>query len=429
MNAIQKHRLRFTLPLLLGGFMAAVPPATGADPIAQNNYGVQLIERGEVEKAIEQLEQAFSLFSLDPTLRDNLAAAHALLGRKLLESKSYGEAARHFGRGSELYPDEPRFHLLRGIAFSLAKNGEMARYELSLARSLGGDTAEGLYFLGKTYYDTGETDQAMALWEKAANLAPSESFLAGLLEKVRREQSVEERMERGHSSRFIVSYDSGTKTGSALAILDLLEEFYNSVGTDVGYFPASRIPVILYTRQDYREVTRSPHWSGGLYDGKIRLPVGGITEITPDIRATLRHEYAHAVVIDLTRGNCPTWLNEGIAEIQGRLEYSPPLGELGKAAKRGEFLPLKRLEGSFAGLEGNEVRLAYEQSYSLVNFIVSAHGWHRVRMVLEYLGNGLPLGKAMNRAFADVGLDYDGLFAQWRDHALREFGGGDAPER
>ncbi|WP_204280936.1 hypothetical protein, partial [Serratia marcescens] len=48
--------------------------------------------------SVEQLEQAFSLFSLDPTLRDNLATAHALLGRKLLESKSYEEAAKHFGR-------------------------------------------------------------------------------------------------------------------------------------------------------------------------------------------------------------------------------------------------------------------------------------------------------------------------------------------
>jgi len=429
LNVIQKHRLLFTISLLLNGLVVAVLPSPGADPVAQKNYGVQSIDRGELEKGIEQLEQAFSLFSLDPTLRDNLAAAHALLGRKLLEIKSYEDAARHFGRGSELYPDEPRFHLLRGIAFSLAKNEEMARHELSLARSLGGDTAEGLYFLGKTYYDAGETDQAMALWEKAATLASSESFLAGLLEKVRREQSVEERMERGHSSRFIVSYDSGTKTDNALAILDLLEEFYNSVGTDLGYFPASRIPVILYTRQDYREVTRSPHWSGGLYDGKIRLPVGGITEITPDIRATLRHEYVHAVVIDLTRGNCPTWLNEGIAEIQGRLEYNPPLGELEKAAKRGEFLPLKRLEGSFAGLEGGEVRLAYEQSYSLVDFIVSAHGWHRLRMVLEDLGSGLSLGAAMNRAFADVGLDYDGLFGQWRDHVLREVGGGGTSER
>lgn len=189
MNVFLKRPLLFTLPLLLGCLVVAAPPATGADPVAQKKYGVQSIDLGELEKGIEQLEQAFSLFSLDPTLRDNLATAHALLGRKLLESKSYEEAAKHFGRGSELYPDEPRFHLLRGIAFSLAKNEEMARHELSLARSLGGDTAEGLYFLGKTYYDAGETDQAMALWEKAATLAPSESSLAGLLEKVRREQS------------------------------------------------------------------------------------------------------------------------------------------------------------------------------------------------------------------------------------------------
>lgn len=413
-----------SFPLLLGGLVTTVSPALGADPVTHNNYGVHLVERGEIEKAIEHLEKAFSLFSMDPTLRENLATAHALLGQKMLESRSYEEAAGHFGRGTELFPDNPRFHLLRGIAFSLAKSSELARYELSLARTLGGDTAEGLYFLGKTYYDAGDTDQAMDFWERAMGLAPSDSFLAGLLEKVRREQLVEGRMDRGHSSRFIVSYDTGTKTGNALTILDLLEEFYNTVGTDLGHFPSARIPVILYTRQDYREVTRSPHWSGGLYDGKIRLPVGGLTDITPELRATLRHEYTHAVVIDLTRGNCPTWLNEGIAEIQGRLEHNPPLGELGKAVKSGDLLPLKRLDGYFMGLEGSEVRLAYEQSYSFVDFLVSSHGWHRIRIVLENLGSGFQAGEAMNRAFADVGTDYDGLFTQWREHITRELGGG-----
>ncbi|MRR36373.1 tetratricopeptide repeat protein, partial [bacterium] len=400
------------LVLLIAGLLSAgalhVSPVAAADPLLHNNYGVNLLEKGEIEKAIEQLETAYSLYSSDQTLKGNLATAYALQGQRFLDRKSYSEAAGQFEKALVLFPDEPRFHLLRGIAFTLAKNFSIARHELQQARSLGGDTAEGLYFLGRLHYEAGGTDEALEYWEKAASLAPTDAFLGGLLERMRREQAVETRMERGHSSRFVVSYDSEeVKTDIALKVLDALETAYNSVGTDLGHFPEARVPVILYTKRDYREVTRSPDWSGGLYDGKIRLPIGGLVEITQELRATLRHEYTHAVVRELTKGNCPVWLNEGIAELQGRHELNTPLAELGSAARTGEYLPLRKLEGGFTSLGSREVRLAYEQSYAVVNFMVSAYGWHRMRGILQHLGEGLAIGDAISRGLSDLSLDYD----------------------
>ena len=409
---------------LLSAGSSLISPAAAADPLLHNKYGVDLLERGEIEKAIEQLEKAYSLYASDQTLKANLAAAYTLQGQKLLDKKSYVEAAGQFEKALSLFPDEPRFHLLRGIAFTFAKNIPLARYELQQARNLGGDTADGLYFLGRLHYDAGETDEALQYWEKAAALSPSDPFLGGLLEKMRREQAVETRMERGHSSRFVVSYDSGeVKTGIALDVLNVLETAYNSVGTDLGYFPEARVPVILYTKRDYREVTHSPDWSGGLYDGKIRLPIGGLVEITPELRATLRHEYTHAVVRELAKGNCPVWLNEGIAELQGRRELNTPLTELGKAVRTGGYLPLKQLEKSFTSMGSREVRLAYEQSYAVVNFMVSSYGWHRVRNILNHLGEGLTTGEAISRGLADLSLDYDGVFREWLEYMKREFGG------
>ncbi|WP_306535127.1 peptidase MA family metallohydrolase [Geobacter sp.] len=414
----------FFISLLWAADSSIPPVSSAADPLLHNNYGVNLLEKGEIEKAIEQLETAYGLYSSDQTLKGNLATAYTLQGQKLLDKKSYPEAAVQFEKALMLFPDAPRYHLLRGIAFTLAKNFPLARYELLKARDLGGDTAEGLYFLGRLHYDAGETDEALGYWEKAAALAPSDAFFGGLLEKMRREQAVEARMERGHSSRFIVSYDTGeVQTGIALSILDVLESAYNSVGTDLGHFPEARVPVILYTKRDYREVTRSPDWSGGLYDGKIRLPIGGLTDITPELRATLRHEYTHAVVRELTKGNCPVWLNEGIAELQGRLESNTPLAELGKAAKRGEFLALRRLEAGFTGLGNREVRLAYEQSYAVVNFMVLTYGWHRVRSILVNLGEGLAIDQAFIKGLSDLSLDLDGVFGEWKEYMKREYGG------
>jgi len=398
--------------------------AAAADPLVHNDYGVTLLVKGDIDKAIEQLETAYGLSSSDQTLKGNLATAYALRGQRLLDRKSYTDAAGQFEKALVLFPDEPRYHLLRGIAYTLAKNFSLARYELQQARTLGGDTAEGLYFLGRLHYEEGETDEALQYWEKAAALAPSDPFFEGLLERMRREQAVETRMERGHSSRFVISYDTGeVRTGIVLKVLDVLETAYNSVGTDLGYFPEARVPVILYTKRDYREVTRSPDWSGGLFDGKIRLPIGGLAEISPQLRATLRHEYTHAVVRELTRGNCPVWLNEGIAELQGRQELNAPLVELGKVVKTGEYLPFRHLEKGFASLGHREVLLAYEQSYALVNFMVSGYGWHRLRAILTNLGEAMTMDQAISNGLVDLGLNYDGVLAEWQEYMEREYGG------
>src|SRR5919197_3602980 len=90
--------------------------AWGADPIIHNNYGVDLLNKGDVEKAVEQLEKAYGLYAMDPTLKNNLAVAYAMMGQKFLQQKSYAKAGEQFAKAAGLFPDEPRYALLRGIA-------------------------------------------------------------------------------------------------------------------------------------------------------------------------------------------------------------------------------------------------------------------------------------------------------------------------
>jgi len=170
-------------------------------------------------------------------------------------------------------------------------------------------------------------------------------------------------------------------------------------------------------------VTLGPDWSGGLYDGKIRLPVGGATELTPQLKGVLFHEYTHVVIQELTRGNVPTWLNEGVAELQGRRLFNPPMADLGKAAKSGQPLPANFLDKSFISLDTHQAGLAYQESYALANFMVQSYGWHKVREILQLLGAGEKTEAAVGRALADFGLDYQGVIREWQAYMGREFGG------
>lgn len=417
---------RFSLSLLILSFLSTVylapGPVSADDPVLLNNYGVELMKRREYEKALDNFQKAFRILPNDPSIRKNLATAYAMLGQRLLEKSRPAEAAGAFDQARELFPDDTRYSIFLGMARYQENDFDAARYAFERARSLGGETVEVLYHLGRVYYDTGETAAGVELWEKALSIDPYNRDLLSLLERSRREVAIESRMDRGEGGKFVVSYDAKIGTDLADKFLDLLEDAYNSVGYDLGRYPNARVPVILYTKKDYKSVTSTPDWSGGLYDGKIRLPVGGVTELTPNLRGVVRHEYTHAVVYDITRGNCPTWLNEGLAVLEERKEYAPPLAEVGGAARNNSFLPFKALEGPFTSLGTKEALLAYEQSYLLVDFMVRSYGWHKLQEILLQLGEGMKIGEAIAKALGDFALDYAKVQEEWLAYVRKEYG-------
>lgn len=394
-----------------------------SDPVMHSGYGRELLLRGEYEKGIEQLRKAYLLFPLNTTFKLNLAEGYAVYGHQHFKQKRYEQADENFIKALELYPDEAGYSLLRGICNYHLKRYDVARYELERAKAIREDSAEVYYYLGLVQFDTDHRLEAIELWEQALKLSPGRKEIVELLAKSLRENNVEATMDRGHSSRFDLTYDPGVDTAFALAVLDVLESAANLVGAELGLFPEARVPVGIYKRADYKTVTDSPDWSGGFYDGKIRLPFGALNEITPSMRGVLYHEYAHVVVFELTRGNCPLWLNEGIAEMFGRMQYNRPLPEFGRAARADKLIDFRSLEANFSEFSPSAASLAYQQSYALVNYMVTTYGWHRVRQILSGLGRGLFFDESAAAALKDYNLNYDTLVKEWRTSVEREMMG------
>lgn len=96
-------------------------------------------------------------------------------------------------------------------------------------------------------------------------------------------------------------------------VIQLLEQAYQEIGRTFSYYPDRTILAVLYTDQQFRDVTQSPAWTKALFDGKIHLPIGGPIENEALLKKVVYHEYTHALVHQLSRGKTPTWLNEGLA--------------------------------------------------------------------------------------------------------------------
>jgi tetratricopeptide (TPR) repeat protein len=405
--------ISFQIVLLLSLLAVAAPANLRAEQ--HGSVSATHGNPGDYEQSLEALRSAQQMFPLDGKLKRDLAAAYFNNGNLLFNRRQFEQADAYFIKASELYPDEAAFALSRGICNYHLKRYDIARYELERARARQPDSSDVLFYLGLVLYESESRLEAMELWERALKLSPDRAELIAVLKKARKETAVEDKMDRGNSSRFNMTYDPGVNTTFALAVLDVLESASNQVGAELGHFPEARVPVVIYKRDDYKDVTNSPDWSGGAYDGTIRLPFGSLSEVSPALRAILFHEYAHVVVFDLTHGNCPVWLNEGIAETFGRGQFHST-----SAALKGPVMDVRRLEESFTSLSSAEAARAYQQSYTMVNYLVTTYGWHRVKAILVNLGKGLNMSAAVSSALKDYSLGYDGLVNEWRETLQRE---------
>jgi tetratricopeptide (TPR) repeat protein len=346
------------------------------------------------------------------------------VGKRELALKEFDAAAENFDNARNLNPDNQKYGLLRGVALYLGKHYDAAAIELEQSRQNGGDNVPLLFYLGRVYYDNGDLEKALVAWDAALAIEPGNKPIRNMAEKARRESAVESRMGKGYRSMFVISYDEGTRSDLAEAVLNALEGACNRVGYDLSYYPATRVPVILYDKKDYRSVIAGPEWSGGLCDSKVRLPIGGAKDISFVLRGVLTHEYTHVVVGELAKGNCPTWLNEGLSEVEGRKEYNPAMPEHASAAKTGSLFSFTAPEKSFSSLDAKDAILAYQQSYSMVSFMISAYGWQKVNETLVNLGTGMRFESAITRAFADFDLDFAAIVKEWQEHMRKEYGGG-----
>ncbi len=135
-------------------------------------------------------------------------------------------------------------------------------------------------------------------------------------------------------------------------------------------------------------MTRAAAWSAALNDGKIRVPISGLTEMTPALTRVLRHELTHSFIAQITHSHAPEWLDEGIAQLEEPRSTAAIGPRLASLYQSGNQVPLNQLERSFQSYTSDEAFVAYAEALAATECIRSSYGMSDLARILQRLGSG-----------------------------------------
>jgi len=357
-------------------FTPSAPTFDHAGDIAQ-----KIVHDGKVDsEALTNLEKAGD--------SELAATGYFLAGKFESDRGNFPQAKTYYDAALRFQPNNAT--LLVYYAACLMRTGQAAQALPYAERAvrIAPDSADTLAMLGFAHFAADHTAEAIRWWKKSLTVRP-DAAVSQYLEKAERESKAESDFSQRESSHFNLHFE-GEDTSESFRrdLLATLDSDFDDLVRDLGYSPHNVIAVTLYTQQAFFDVTQAPSWSGAINDGKLRIPVSGVNSITSDLAHVLKHELTHSFVSQITSNRCPTWLNEGVAQMEeGKSSASNgrPLSQLFAA---GNEIPYNTLEGSFMSFSGAQAAVAYAESLAAAEYIRDTYGMGEIEHILERLGQG-----------------------------------------
>jgi tetratricopeptide (TPR) repeat protein len=229
-------------------------------------------------------------------------------------------------------------------------------------------SADICMLLGSAFYGMENMDEAIAQWNKALAIADNPR-LHEAIAKAEREREISGSYRELRSAHFVLRYEGEQGDKLSDQVLNSLEGSFQNLVLDLDYSPPEVIVALLYPHQAFLDITRSPAWAGAINDGKIRVPVSGLTQVNPELARVLKHELTHSFVRQITVGRCPTWFNEGLAQLEEGATTAAMGAQLARAVATGSLPSFQALEGPFLSLPREQVALAYAKSLAALEYL------------------------------------------------------------
>ncbi len=354
----------------------------------QYQWGQALFARGNFEAAVPKLEAAVAQ---RPEHLDTIMK----LGISQLKMMKYEEAQALFERAQKQIPKD---YLL-------------------------------LYFLGRCAYELKDYDKAVEYWEEALKHIPNQeegAALRTMIGKAREQSASIAGTTTDENQRFVIHYAGSSQMDIGDVTMEVLEDVYDQVTSDLMYKPDIKINVIFFLTEEFYEINNSGRWVGALAQGeKILVPLQQGYSDLQSVKGILAHEFTHVIVNMRTNNRCPTWVNEGLA-VYEEFKFAngdptvlrPDYERLFQSKIIGEkhFIPLKEINLNPAQQTyGYQIGLGYLQSYLAMRFLIERWGWQAVDALLNSIGKGDWLDDSLNEA---AGMEFSEFQKELNDWML-----------
>lgn len=395
--------------------------------------GLIAAQQGNLPEALADFEAACRAAPFNPLVRANLANAHNNLGVQLMQQYHPERALRHFqaaqARKPEdigirmnllatylalqnterillgiddlliLRPDDPATLLALARICRACEQDERAQELLEHALDLQPDCAEAHEQLGTLHYLQRRHAKARYHFERSLEAPEWEKRSKELLARLDLEESAEHEFEDEQSRHFRVAYQPHFTASQIQRVLEVCEEAYQRIGAILQIWPEQKPLVIVHSRADFQRAGVAPHWAGGLYDGRIRLPIDAHDHVLENLWETVAHEYTHHLIGLLTRNHCPVWLNEGLAQLMEGAALQRCTSML-KTIPTRSLPQLRHLETAFSAAKNRtDAEIRYGIALLAVGILhesAETDTWHEL---LTRLGRKEPMERTLQACF------------------------------
>jgi tetratricopeptide (TPR) repeat protein len=449
------------------------------DEVARlNNQGVEAYKKGEFAKALGFLERAHKLAPNAADVRQNLAVVCTAYGTERMEAGDLNKARPLFQKALNATPDseltlknyfaamnnyavklveEKKFSAAQEIfeeltpqIAQLAKwdlperldnnysamltnwgneelekgNDDQALRLLNLAVLKNPQSGPAVAALAELYYAADDYEQAEKLYQQALKIDPArgEHFRSRL--RSCREEAKFEKAATHYSDerrRFLLACWAEIDREQMALLLRQLNDAYLRLSADLEFTPRRVVRVKIYRDREFYSIHGVPQWTGGFFDGKLRLPAKIFDTGERAIRQTSFHEMTHVFLHALAGGELEYWLQEGLAQYyELDAELNDEETELLRRIVRNSYREFTQLrEANYTHFTGEAAaKEAYAHAEGFVRYLVEKHKFRRMKKLLEEIRQGADTEQAIQRAY---GTSLEDLHEAWRAWGRRNY--------
>ncbi len=294
-------------------------------------------------------------------------------------------------------------------------------------------SASALDFDARVKFYQGRYPEALTVLERALAVDSTNPRRQALKIFTQLTVDVHKNLKRYESAHFVLFADDKRDGILITNALDTLENTYQAIGAELGYYPKEKVRVeIAPDATSFNAIStlslRDIEETGAVGICKFnKLMIISPRALSFGYRwlDSLSHEYVHYAIVGLTNNQAPIWLHEGMARFyetrwrrpappaDAAEDYLTPANQtlLVQALAKNQFVGFKKMEPSLIHLETPEqVQLAYAEAASAVDFINQSKGKSGIRDLLGTL-NDKPTPEAIEKVY---GMSFDDFETKWK---------------